>query len=143
MENTDKKRTNWVNVFVSPRISTSQGVGVNLFQEEIEELVNKAEEVNPDGRIVVSIFHKVERFRPLSNAMANLVFAERYYPNAIAFGNAEVAKEWSDVLEHLNAINKIVEKRRKIYNQRKKGIANKSQKNGSEANTEAENLSNQ
>ena len=119
------KKTNWVNLFISPRISTTQGTGVELFKEQIESLVDRVEEVNPEGRVVVSIFHRVERFRPLSNVMGNLVFAERYYPNAIAFGNAEVAKEWSDILEHINAINKIIDKRRKIYNQSKRGVNTK------------------
>lgn len=118
MTNTEN---NWVNIFISPRISTTQGTGVELFKEEIDGLVKKADEVNPDGRVIVSIFHKVERFRPLANGIGNLVFAERYYPNAIAFGNAEVAKEWSDILEHINEINKIINKRRKIYAQSKKG----------------------
>ncbi len=135
------KRTNWVNLFVSPRISTTQGVGAEVLKEEIEALVDKVEEVNPEGRVVISVFHRVERFRPLANVMANMVFAERYYPNAIAFGNAEVAKEWSDILEHINAINKIVDKRRKIYNQHRKGISGKRKEESAnaESNTDTQN----
>ena len=115
----EENKKNWVDVFVSPRISTTQGVGVNLFKDKINELVNTSEEVNPEGRIVITIFHKIERFRPLANAIGNLSFAERYYPNAIAFGNAEVTKEWSDILDHLNAINKIIGKRKKAFYQKR------------------------
>jgi len=132
----NKENNNWVNLFVSPRISTTQGTGVALFREEINKLVEKADEVNPEGRIVVSIFHKVERFRPIANGIGNLVFAERYYPNAIAFGNAEVAKEWSDILEHINEINKIIDKRRKIYAQSKRGRAVQNQEQKTEKSSQ-------
>ena len=128
----NRESNNWVNVFVSPRISTTQGTGIELFKEEINQIIEKADEVNPEGRIVISIFHRVERFRPLTNGIANLVFAEKYYPNAIAFGNAEVAKEWSDILEHINEINKIIDRRRKIYAQSRKSRNARKNENNSE-----------
>lgn len=133
------KRTTWVDLFVSSRISTTEGTGIELLREEIDNLVNKSEEVNPEGKVVISIFHKVERIRPISNVMTNLNFAERYYPNAIAFGNAEVSREWIDLLGHIEAINKIISKRRKEYYKHIKAKNTKKHKDNETKNSEIDN----
>lgn len=101
----------WLDSIVSSRLYGKEELSV--YGKKVNELKEIAEEIAPDGRLVVYLTTSSEKFKPIDKAVANIASMKKYYNENTIATNPEVAIELSKIIGLLNDANKIIAKRRK------------------------------
>ena len=112
-ENAQNKRQPekiWLNSAVSSRLLSHENLGE--YKEALNELRDVANKVAPEGRLVTFLVPKAEKFRPFDKMAANLAMSKTFYNERALTTDPEIGIELAQVLEHVNAINKIMDKRK-------------------------------
>jgi len=107
-----KKQSLWLDSTVSSRLFTKREE-LAEYNQALKDLKVKAEELAPGGRLVVHVVTESEKFGEIEKAVANVASMKKYYNENSIMQNPEIALELSKISEHINAVNKIIEKRRK------------------------------
>jgi len=113
MENKDI----WLNISYSPKLIAKDHEAV---EESIQNLKKTASELAPSGRIVLFISSEKDKFSTLDKGASNLVLIRKFYNERTFMKDPSVASEFSEIIEHLKAINKIIDKRKNKKNTNKK-----------------------
>jgi hypothetical protein len=114
------KKDIWLNSAVTPRLLGSEYIGD--YNDALQELRKVASKMAPEGRLVTFVSSSSEKFRPIEKLAANLAMSKTIYNERSITSNPEIGVELSSIIEHVNAINKIIDKRKaKLKGSKKKG----------------------
>jgi len=110
MEKENKNTEAWLNLSLSQKLV---GRDMTVINKNVAELKNSVSEFAPNGRLVVFISSEREKFSPIEKVVSNLALAGKIYNQSNFMRDPSVAVEFSEIAEHINAINKIMDKRKK------------------------------
>jgi len=116
----------WLDSIVSSRLYGKEEL--SEYGKKVNELKDLAEEISPAGRLIVFLTTSSEKFKPADKAVANIASMKKFYNENTISSNPEIAIELSKLVEHINDINKIIDKRRKKNSARFKQHKNSSKK---------------
>ena len=100
----------WFNSSVTAKVSGSEHIGE--YEKALKSLRDIATKIAPEGRLVVALSASNEKFRPIEKLMANLAMTKTIYGEMAITKNAEVAKELGEIIDLVDQVNKIIDKRK-------------------------------
>jgi len=108
----------WLNSSISTRLLGNESL--EDYSSKLEELREAATQVAPEGRLVTFLTSKGEKFRPMEKLVANIAISRNLYNERTITSNPEISIELAEIITHVNAINKIIDKRKKLQKPRKR-----------------------
>jgi len=100
----------WVNFSLSQKL---KGKDTEAFDNKLNALKESASDIAPNGRLVLFLSSEKEKFSPIDKLAANLVLSRKIYNEKSFLRDPSISREFSELAEHINAINKIIDKRKK------------------------------
>jgi hypothetical protein len=100
----------WLTSAISTKLlGDSAIVDYNVALKALRESAQKAA---PGGRLVTFLSNGSDKFRPIDKLASNIALSKTIYNERALTTNPEIGLELSELLVHVNAINKIIDKRR-------------------------------
>lgn len=106
----DNNEKIWLSSAISTRLLGSSAIAE--YNEALKVLTKVAEKAAPGGRLVAFLSSDNEKFRPIDKLAANIALSKTIYNERAITTNPEIGIELSELLGHINAINKIIDKRK-------------------------------
>jgi hypothetical protein len=105
-----EKEEIWLTSAISTKLlGDSAIVDYNVALKALRESAQKAA---PGGRLVTFLSNGSDKFRPIDKLASNIALSKTIYNERALTTNPEIGLELSELLVHVNAINKIIDKRR-------------------------------
>jgi len=99
----------WFGLSLSPKFI---GTEIDSFLDKIEKLKESANNLDNSGRLLVFMSSARDKFSPIDKLVANLIAVRKIYNERNFMKDPAIAMEFAEIANHINAINKIVEKRK-------------------------------
>jgi hypothetical protein len=106
----DNNNEIWLSSAISTRLLGSNAIAE--YNEALKTFVKVANKAAPGGRLVTFLSSDSEKFRPIDKLAANIALSKTIYNEKAITTNPEIGIELSELLGHINAINKIIDKRK-------------------------------
>ncbi len=91
------------------------------FNEKLKELQEIAKKISPEGSLYIRMFDRNEIYSPEAKAIRGSMSVESLYTLRALQSNPKLASEFSELGVLMNSIDKIVYKRKKEIQEKRKG----------------------
>ena len=119
MAQEENKNRVWLNSSISPTLAAKEEL--SEYGNKVQELRNTAEKLAPAGRLVVFLSSEKEKYFKFEKLVANLAISKNIYNERGFMTDPTLAEEFSNIAEHITAINSIIDKRKQKNNKKRRG----------------------